>query len=148
MCSITNTAHWLRAVHRFASRWRAYGRSVLARVVMFTCYPCFKICVTCALSCRVGLSLRSSSLTHRLVYSISRRQKKSPRNRLFSTFCVQHSKDLCQRCVTRAIDILPDLKDGDSSCETLMSERKNIQCWVYISIMERTALHALPFSYS
>ena len=26
------------------------------------------------------------------------------------------------------IDILPDLKDGDSSCETLMSERKNIQC--------------------
>jgi len=25
-------------------------------------------------------------------------------------------------------DILPDLKDGDSSCETLMSERENIQC--------------------
>ena len=45
-------------------------------------------------------------------------------------------------------DILPDLKDGDSSCETLMSERKNIQCGIYIPIMERTALHALPFSYS
>ena len=28
----------------------------------------------------------------------------------------------------RSFDILPDLKDGDSSCETLMSERKNIQC--------------------
>ena len=27
-----------------------------------------------------------------------------------------------------SFDILPDLKDGDSSCETLMSERKNIQC--------------------
>ncbi|ENU87009.1 hypothetical protein F973_00583, partial [Acinetobacter sp. CIP 102129] len=29
-----------------------------------------------------------------------------------------------------------------------MSERKNIQCGIYIPIMERTALHALPFSYS
>ena len=27
-------------------------------------------------------------------------------------------------------DILPSLKDGDSSCETLMSERKNIQCGI------------------
>lgn len=26
------------------------------------------------------------------------------------------------------LDILPDLKDGDSPCETLMSERENIQC--------------------
>ena len=33
-----------------------------------------------------------------------------------------------------SIDILPDLKDGDSSCETLMSERKNIQCGIYIPI--------------
>ena len=29
-------------------------------------------------------------------------KKKKPRNRLFSTFYVKHSKDLCQRCVTRA----------------------------------------------
>lgn len=49
---------------------------------------------------------------------------------------------------TLKLDILPDLKDGDSSCETLMSERKNIQCGIYIPIMERTALHTLPFSYS
>ena len=46
------------------------------------------------------------------------------------------------------LDILPDLKDGDSSSETLMSECKNIKCRVYIPIMERTALHTLPFSYS
>ena len=57
-------------------------------------------------------------------------------------------KDMPIGTLCNIFDILPDLKDGDSSCETLMSERKNIQCWVYISIMERTALHALPFSYS
>ena len=30
--------------------------------------------------------------------------------------------------VDEGFDILSDLKDGDSSCETPMSERKNIQC--------------------
>ena len=38
----------------------------------------------------------------------------------------QYSPDL--NALLEEIDILPDLKDGDSSCETLMSERKNIQC--------------------
>ena len=56
--------------------------------------------------------------------------------------------DILESKTAKTFDILPDLKDGDSSCETLMSERKNIQCGIYIPIMERTALHALPFSYS
>ncbi len=37
-------------------------------------------------------------------------------------------KDMPIGTLCNIFDILPDLKDGDSSCETLMSERKNIQC--------------------
>ncbi|MEN9429847.1 MAG: hypothetical protein RJA86_706, partial [Pseudomonadota bacterium] len=33
------------------------------------------------------------------------------------------------------IDILPSLKQGDSSDETLMSERENVQCGVYVAVM-------------
>ena len=47
-----------------------------------------------------------------------------------------------------AIDILPSLKGGGSSGETLMPERENIACRVNLSIVKRTALHAPPFSYS
>ncbi len=46
------------------------------------------------------------------------------------------------------LDILPDLKDGDSCCQTLMSERENILSCIDISIMRCPTLRARPFSYS
>ena len=50
--------------------------------------------------------------------------------------------------IAHKIDILPTLKGGDSSDETLMPERENVTCRVNISLVKRTALHAPPFSYS
>ena len=46
------------------------------------------------------------------------------------------------------IDILPCLKAGDSSGETLMPERENVLCGVYVAVVGDTALHTSPFSYS
>ena len=53
-----------------------------------------------------------------------------------------------QRFLKVLVDILPTLKGGDSSFETLMPERENVACRVKVSIVKRTALHAPPFSYS
>ena len=60
----------------------------------------FKIC---GLLVRVVRSVASLILLPPRKSSISRRQKKSPRYRLFSYLSVSNTqKDLCQRCVTRA----------------------------------------------
>ena len=46
------------------------------------------------------------------------------------------------------IDVLPDLKDGDSSHERLTSQTENVRGRVNIAVMDCTAIHALPLSYS
>jgi hypothetical protein len=48
----------------------------------------------------------------------------------------------------KIFDILPALKDGDSSFETAMPDRKNVPCCVNIALMSGTALSTSPFSYS
>ena len=47
-----------------------------------------------------------------------------------------------------SLDILPQLKQGDSSCETLMSERENVHRGVYVAVVSDSALTTCPFSYS
>ena len=39
-------------------------------------------------------------------------------------------------------------KDGDSSCETVMSDRENVPDSIHITVMNRAAITASPFSYS
>ena len=99
--------YWLRAVHRFASRWRAYGRSVLACVVMWSNYFHSIDKINSALKSAVcsfgsfGLSLRSSSSL--LASPRFLADKKAPVIGFFSYLSVSNTqKDLCQRCVTRA----------------------------------------------
>ena len=46
------------------------------------------------------------------------------------------------------VDILPQLKQGDSSDETLMSERENVQGGVYVAVVSDSTLTTCPFSYS
>jgi hypothetical protein len=38
------------------------------------------------------------------------------------------------------LDILPALKGEDSSCETLMPERKNIPGCIEVSVIDRTTI--------
>jgi hypothetical protein len=45
-----------------------------------------------------------------------------------------------------AIDILSDLKDGDSFCKTAMSRREDIVSCIDVTIMDRFAHRALPSS--
>jgi hypothetical protein len=47
-----------------------------------------------------------------------------------------------------SVDILPELKYGDSFYKTLMSERENVLCGVYGAVVQCTALLTSPFSYS
>ena len=46
------------------------------------------------------------------------------------------------------IDVLPDLKDGDSSHERLTSQTENVRGRVNIAVLDCTAIHALPLSYA
>lgn len=46
------------------------------------------------------------------------------------------------------VDILPFLKEGDSSSETLMPERKNVPGRVEVAGVRGTTLAAGPFPYS
>ena len=46
------------------------------------------------------------------------------------------------------LDILPSLKKGDSHYWTLMSERKNVLCSVYVTVMHCGTVQTRPFSYS
>ena len=46
------------------------------------------------------------------------------------------------------VDILPALRRGDSSCETVMSYRENVPGCIDISIMQRPTVGTRPFSYS
>ena len=50
--------------------------------------------------------------------------------------------------VLHSLDILPALKDGDSSCETAMSCRENVPCCICVAVVFRPAIAARPFSYS
>lgn len=47
-----------------------------------------------------------------------------------------------------AVDILPSLKEGDSSCETAMPSRENVTGCIDISVMQRATVGTTPFPYS
>lgn len=60
---------------------------------------------------------------------------------------VLHMQSQLELAALSLVDILPTLKDGDSSYETAMPDRKNVPCCVNIAFVSATTLNTSPFSY-